>query len=758
LFEGVVRTPSGERDWWAAHPYVRVHLATHAARCGRLDELLKDPGFLLAAEPDPLLRALPVVRDQQARRTAAVYRGVVHQLRAAAAGEAAAQLELHARQQGHHGLADLVGAMDCDRPWSTPWVRARPVHPHQVVGRHDSDVNTVVVAEVDGRLCVVAGDAAGEVAIWDLEHGTGLGQPISTPAGEVKTVAVGRLPPGATVVALGGDHGLWVVNADASGLRRVGTQTGVCCVAMTQTGDARVLVAGDVDGRIGMYDLANGTCRKAPFDAHPGGVQVLTSAGLSGRSVVVSGGDDGSVAVWDSGDGHLIMKFRTATEAVAAVAVSAAPGGPATVTVGGLDGIVRVWDLATGQMLAARFLDYDGWLNCLTLAEFSGRPAALGGAIDGRALVWRGESETLPGAAGPGVAADAALAGHDGWISDVATVERDGRDLIVTGGLDGTVRTWDLADADLLADRGDAHEGEVTTVSLLAVSAERTVAVSGSTDGTIRQWRLADGGLLADPIPAHDRGVRVVATAELGGRVVIASGGNDGSVRVWDADTGRPLGDPVAAHTRTVRALALLALGNQPMLITGGDGGVRRWDPVSGTPIGEALASDQEIRAVAVTIAAGRPVLVAGGDGGLYRWHLLTGEPIGPVLAAGERVNAVAAGRVNGTAAILAGTEQAGVKCWALASGAAILATGAAIGARRSADPVRALVVSEAGDHPVAVAGDDHGLTVHPLRGQRCEQRIRLGFRVTAIAVVSPSNLLVGSWRGLYSLQVTGGM
>lgn len=135
----------------------------------------------------------------------------------------------------------------------------------------------------------------------------------------------------------------------------------------------------------------------------------------------------------------------------------------------------------------------------------------------------------------------------------------------------------------------------------------------------------------------------------------------------------------------------------------------------------------------------------------MYRWHLLTGEPIGPVLAAGQRINAVAIGRVNGTAAVLAGTEKAGVQCWDLK-------TGTTLGGQPVADhPIRSLVVPQTGDHPVAVAGDDHGLTIHPLRGQRRPQRIQLGFRATAIAAPTSSNLLIGSWRGLYNLQINNG-
>ena len=48
----------GTRDWHGAHPYIRAHLATHAAQAGRVDHLLADPAYLLAASQPQLLAAL----------------------------------------------------------------------------------------------------------------------------------------------------------------------------------------------------------------------------------------------------------------------------------------------------------------------------------------------------------------------------------------------------------------------------------------------------------------------------------------------------------------------------------------------------------------------------------------------------------------------------------------------------------------------------------------------------------------------------
>ncbi|MBC7272246.1 hypothetical protein ACF09G_36355 [Streptomyces albogriseolus] len=50
-------TPQGGRDWARADPYIRDHLASHAASCGLLAPLLADPAFVAVADPARLERA-----------------------------------------------------------------------------------------------------------------------------------------------------------------------------------------------------------------------------------------------------------------------------------------------------------------------------------------------------------------------------------------------------------------------------------------------------------------------------------------------------------------------------------------------------------------------------------------------------------------------------------------------------------------------------------------------------------------------------
>ena len=93
------------------------------------------------------------------------------------------------------------------------------------------------------------------------------------------------------------------------------------------------------------------------------------------------------------------------------------------------------------------------------------------------------------------------------------------------------------------------HAGGVVAVAVGALPDGTPVIVSGGEDGTVRVWRLADGTPVGEPLRGHDGGVRAVAAGALpDGTPVIVSGGADGTVRVWRLADGTPVGEPLRGH------------------------------------------------------------------------------------------------------------------------------------------------------------------------------------------------------------------
>jgi Caspase domain/AAA ATPase domain len=110
LLEGVPPAGAGRSAWPSAHPYIRTHLATHAARGHRLDDLLTDPDYLLSAARAPLLAALPHTDTPVGRVNAYAYRSAAHQLATKPATEHASYLELAARCGRAPQLAETIAA------------------------------------------------------------------------------------------------------------------------------------------------------------------------------------------------------------------------------------------------------------------------------------------------------------------------------------------------------------------------------------------------------------------------------------------------------------------------------------------------------------------------------------------------------------------------------------------------------------------------------------------------------------------------
>ena len=95
----------------------------------------------------------------------------------------------------------------------------------------------------------------------------------------------------------------------------------------------------------------------------------------------------------------------------------------------------------------------------------------------------------------------ASLTGHTGGVAAVACTTLDGRPVAVTGGVDGTVRIWDLRTRTALGDPLTGHTGGVAAVACTTLDG-RPVAVTGGRDGTVRIWDLAPAPPSATPSPA----------------------------------------------------------------------------------------------------------------------------------------------------------------------------------------------------------------------------------------------------------------
>ncbi|WP_327317086.1 ATP-binding protein [Streptomyces sp. NBC_01235] len=163
--------------WSDADPYVRAHLASHAAGDALLDDLVLDPTYLLVAEPSALHRALRHVRSAEAQAARAAYERCSPVLVEDAVTSPAAQLRLAAVQSGAHALAEAVRLRFPDLPWDTLWaeVPKRP-YPFRAIGAFSTPLRGAEVLDVSGTKVLATAQALGQLELWDFDTGVHLGQ------------------------------------------------------------------------------------------------------------------------------------------------------------------------------------------------------------------------------------------------------------------------------------------------------------------------------------------------------------------------------------------------------------------------------------------------------------------------------------------------------------------------------------------------------------------------------------------------------
>jgi WD40 repeat protein len=564
----------------------------------------------------------------------------------------------------------------------------------------------------DGKLLVTA-SFDHTLKLWE----TASGKEVKTLAGQQghqkQVLCAAFSPDGHSLASGGSDNSLkiWDVPSTAP-LKVLTNEQDVGAVALSPDG-TKVATAGK-DGVIKVYKTSDYQ-PLFTLKGHAGGVRGLAFS--ANNQFLASNGDDGTVRFWNAQNGQPVVALGGHRGPANAVAWH--PNNQNAYSVGE-DGFLQFWQFPNPQQLPRSTPPHGGTVTALALSPdnnqvysgsvdksvrvsnfANGQPirtltgatstitavdannaTVVGGAEDGRLLVWAGDGKPLGQyrAHPRSVTAvsvqpqnsQALSGGDDGVIKlwslpprpaksfphpdpvAAAALSQDGNKLYT--GAAGTVRAWNVAQAQV-----ERQFTGNSVVSSVAVSPSGQVLVSGGADGTVRFWDQQKGMEFLT-LGAHN--ARVTSLALLGeGRLLSAS--EDGTVKLWQLPPAPPR---PFAHPDQVTVVAVSPDGDR--LLTGcTDKQVRLWNLKSGQKDRDLTGPELTITAVAFS-SDGKTVAAGSADRTLTVWEAGDGKLLkkipfpSPVKCADFRPNSktVAVGLEDSAIVLVDVTEGKEVK------------------------------------------------------------------------------------------------
>jgi WD40 repeat protein len=266
---------------------------------------------------------------------------------------------------------------------------------------------------------------------------------------------------------------------------------------------------------------------------HRGGVTAIDiTINDKNQMYIVTGDGEGEIRHWRESDPNADSWLAGHSGQVSAVICGYHPrdAGLLQVISGSLDGLLRLTHVPTGEPPVSHILGiaHEG-VTALALVDVDHRQILISGGLDGTLTAW-----DLDGRRPRGTVS----ACRFGAVQSIcATGVPSGQEFIVSG-QDGSVSLWDTVSlSEIRKVRLDA-----AVLCVHPVPGWRNGWVAALTDGRIAVF--PDFGRHAEEvryINAHAGEVRVVTSFMLEGRLVVASGGLDRRLRLHDLDTGTRL-------------------------------------------------------------------------------------------------------------------------------------------------------------------------------------------------------------------------
>lgn len=647
------------RDWGRAHPYALHHLALHAARAGRLDEVLEDSEYLVHAVPSGLVAHLRHIAGEAARSTASVYRS---HLNIHAYLEPPARRQILALAAAEEG-ADLLRRRLVDRipagGWAVRWTSGTATFSSALrdVLADGAEFTLAVACTTIDDVPIAVTVSFGWIRLWNLRTGLQHCEPIAHGVIDASST-ICTVVDGDPVLIAGGIYGTqaWNLrNRQSFGCPIDGGHRRIRALTCGEVDTTPVALAVSDDYSLHVWDLHTGGPHQPPITLPESFTTKIAYTNINGIPAAVVATDGALLTVnlrtglpmnriaqsFDHSELNLPSTFFD-------LACAMIDDIPVAVTAGTRG--LHVWDLRTGTIHKTLEPISDPPVVFVTPLHIGDNPAAVAVTLDGQMTLWDVRTGTRRG--------DAVMSGARS-IRSVTSATVDGTPLTITlddsRGTGQTARAWNI-------EPGQSHSaGSITT------DYNFLTARFGESDGVtkilirgqhgLRIWNADTGESHAVSDLDSASGITGLATLE----------DNPIAIAFAHSIMTRDLPHRLLGTPGRIESLAGLELEEGSVLLAAvANGGL--WRLRSG-PYDEQLITDDVdgFGNVVCIHVNGEPVAVVAGFGVRPQaWNLRTGD-LHAVANVG-RVDTLSCAQVEGSAvAVLAGPSD--VHLWDLATG-----------------------------------------------------------------------------------------
>ncbi|MFE7626335.1 WD40 repeat domain-containing protein [Streptomyces sp. NPDC057509] len=605
------------------HPYLRRHLAEHAAQGEVFDDDHVTPG-LLAWESSSQVRRLLAAQDttNERRQWLCAWAALepfalntdplsrLSSLRLARHATLRPPVETApAAHPAAFGAPVPVSPLWSDRVVPTPAWTASPAEVTALATLHTSDGAAQKIATGDdtGTLRLLRTDGR-------LTH-----IPVHLHSGAITHLLALR---GGLLVTAGTDGRVMAVQEEGGRLthhqvaRR--ERTWVSSLTTYQPhGRPLLLLAAFSDGVVEAVDLGR-------FHRHPLPLERLTDPSALLCGIRTAGGEQrllfsarSTVHHYDGSTPEVHCRHQAPVRALIALSQAG------RYVVGDESGRVTLCDLeadgplAVGRHDAVQAGSSPAPVTALHEVVLADGPALVSASGDGTLRLWR--LPDLRPVAG-------VLAAHTAPVNAMTRLPGRRHDRLLSGGADHVVRGWSVDEATF---GQEPQTWNRVTACAVSPSAPHLLAVARASRVILRD--LATG---TETTRIKGRRISALAWLRINGRRLLAVALDDLSIICVDPETNRQAGPPMTGHNLRIRTLVTLpTLLGERLASAGADGRVCVWEPATGERLALFDDHDLTVRCLATHQNAERRLLASGGsDGNIRIWNADTLEQHSPTI------------------------------------------------------------------------------------------------------------------------------